>query len=136
MDAESVAAILQALATPSRLRILDRLQDGPHSVGELTQALGMEQSAVSHQLRHLRDLDFVIAERQGRHIFYRLFDDHVAKHLGRTRQASPGLHWLGGTVFLFDREQAISHAEHLRLSRGDAEISAAPALSQVRAVRQ
>ena len=114
MDAESVAAILQALATPSRLRILDRLQDGPHSVGELTQALGMEQSAVSHQLRHLRDLDFVIAERQGRHIFYRLFDDHVAKLI----------------------EQAISHAEHLRLSRGDAEISAAPALSQVRAVRQ
>jgi ArsR family transcriptional regulator, nickel/cobalt-responsive transcriptional repressor len=92
--AQSVAGILQALATPSRLRILARLQDGPHSVGELTEAMGMEQSAVSHQLRHLRDLGFVIAERQGRHMFYRLFDDHVAELI----------------------DQALSHAEHLRLS--------------------
>jgi ArsR family transcriptional regulator, nickel/cobalt-responsive transcriptional repressor len=92
--AQSVAGILQALATPSRLRILARLQDGPHSVGELTEAIGMEQSAVSHQLRHLRSLGFVIAERQGRHMFYRLFDDHVAELI----------------------DQALSHAEHLRMS--------------------
>jgi DNA-binding transcriptional ArsR family regulator len=92
--ARSVAGILQALATPSRLRILARLQDGPHSVGELTEAMGMEQSAVSHQLRHLRDLGFVVAERQGRHMFYQLFDDHVGELI----------------------DQALSHAEHLRLS--------------------
>lgn len=92
--AQSVAGILQALATPSRLRILARLQDGPHSVGELTEAMGMEQSAVSHQLRHLRDLGFVIAQRQGRHMFYRLFDDHVAELI----------------------DQALFHAEHLRLA--------------------
>ena len=56
----------------------------------------MEQSAVSHQLRLLRNLGLVEGERQGRHIEYRLHDDHVAALI----------------------EQAIYHAEHVRL--GDA----------------
>ncbi len=67
------------------------------TVGELTEALGLEQSAVSHQLRHLRDLGFVLAERHGRHVAYQLFDDHI--------------------VGLID--QAHSHAEHLRLAATD-----------------
>jgi DNA-binding transcriptional ArsR family regulator len=68
-------------------------------VGELTEALGMEQSAVSHQLRHLRVLGFVTAERQGRRIIYRLFDDHVAALI----------------------EQALSHADHVPLSASSRE---------------
>lgn len=91
--AKVVATTLQALATPSRLLILDRLQRGPLTVTELAEAVGMEQSAVSHQLRLLRNLGLVEGERRGRTIEYRLFDDHVAELI----------------------EQAVYHAEHVRL---------------------
>lgn len=97
--AKTVATTLQALATPSRLLILSRLSDGPSSVGELAQAVGMEQSAVSHQLRLLRNLGLVDGERRGRTVIYSLYDDHVAHLLN----------------------EAIYHAEHLRLGAGDAD---------------
>lgn len=90
--AKAVATTLQALATPSRLLLLARLREGPASVGELVAAVGMEQSAVSQQLRVLRNLGLVEGERQGRHIVYALYDDHVAELI----------------------DQAIYHAEHLR----------------------
>ena len=44
-------------------------------------AIGMEQSAVSHQLRVLRDHGLVVAERKGRHRVYALHDEHVASLL-------------------------------------------------------
>jgi DNA-binding transcriptional ArsR family regulator len=96
LDADSaatVAATLQALATPSRLRILTRLRQGACSVSELADAVEMEQSAVSHQLRLLRALGLVTGMRKGRTVVYRLYDNHVAmlldeavyhiEHLGR-----------------------------------------------------
>ncbi|HLI32091.1 MAG TPA: metalloregulator ArsR/SmtB family transcription factor [Solirubrobacteraceae bacterium] len=88
--AVAVADIMQALAAPSRVRILARLRAGPLSVGELAEAVGMEPSAVSHQLRVLRHLRFVVGIRHGRQIVYDLYDDHVAHLL----------------------EEAISHVEH------------------------
>ena len=95
--AKSVATTLQALATPSRLLILATLQSGPATVGELADVIGMEQSAVSHQLRLLRNLGLVDGERSGRNISYSLYDTHVAELL----------------------EQAISHAEHVRMGAMD-----------------
>lgn len=92
-----VAATLQALATPSRLYILARLQEGPCAVGELAEAVGMEPSACSHQLRLLRNLGLVTGERYGRSIVYALYDDHVAELL----------------------DQALHHVEHLRLGVRD-----------------
>src|ERR1700758_3310990 len=76
--AREVAQTMQALATPSRLLILGQLRDQPSSVGELAAAVGMERSAVSHQLRVLRHLGLVLGERQGRSIVYSLYDSHVA----------------------------------------------------------
>ncbi|HVX20765.1 MAG TPA: metalloregulator ArsR/SmtB family transcription factor [Acidimicrobiales bacterium] len=67
-----------ALSTPSRVLILGSLLDGARSVGDLTEALGMEQSAVSHQLRVLREHDLVRAEKAGRRRLYALYDEHVA----------------------------------------------------------
>lgn len=95
--AQSVAATLRALANPSRLRILATLQAGPTTVGDLSAALNLEQSAVSHQLRLLRDQGFVTTERHGRHIQYRLYDNHVGELI----------------------EQALSHAEHVRLGTAE-----------------
>src|SRR4051812_21154894 len=62
--AKSVATTLQALSTPSRLLILATLRDGPSTVGNLSEAVGMEQSAVSHQLRLLRNLGLVDGQRR------------------------------------------------------------------------
>ena len=91
--ARRVAETMQALATPSRVRILARLKEAPCSVGELAEAVGMEQSAVSHQLRLLRHLDLVVGQRSGRHTIYALHDSHVGVLL----------------------EEAVYHVEHLRL---------------------
>lgn len=76
--AQQVAETMQALSTPSRVLILARLQEeGECSVGELAEAIGMEQSAVSHQLRVLRHLRLVVGERRGRNVLYWLHDSHV-----------------------------------------------------------
>lgn len=95
LDAASAAVLattLQALGTPSRLLILDRLRTGPSSVGELAEAVGMTQSAVSQQLRVLRNLGLVAGQREGRSVVYELHDDHVAALL----------------------DEALFHAEHVR----------------------
>src|SRR5207248_7566531 len=76
--AREVAQTMQALATPSRVRILARLRQSPCAVGELASAVEMERSAVSQQLRVLRHLGLVIGERHGRSIVYALHDSHVA----------------------------------------------------------
>ena len=75
--ASAVAQTMQALATPSRLMILSRLRREPCPVGQLAADIGMEQSAVSHQLRMLRHLGLVEGTRQGRTTVYALYDDHV-----------------------------------------------------------
>ena len=99
--AGAVADTMQALATPSRVRILGRLRAGAASVNELAAAVAMDPSAVSHQLRVLRHLRFVVGRREGRRVLYDLHDDHVAHLL----------------------DEAISHVEHVQL--GLAERSAA-----------
>jgi DNA-binding transcriptional ArsR family regulator len=76
--AGAVATTLQALASPSRLLILTRLREAPCTVTALAEAVEMEQSAVSHQLRLLRHLGLVTATREGRTIVYALYDRHVA----------------------------------------------------------
>jgi DNA-binding transcriptional ArsR family regulator len=77
-DAQDVARLMSALGTASRVRILARLRIGPCAVGELSAELEMEQPAVSHQLRVLRDLGLVVGDRDGRSVIYGLFDSHVA----------------------------------------------------------
>jgi len=76
-DAEQVADAMFALSLPSRVQILACLLDGPHAVTELMEALSMEQSAVSHQLRVLREHELVRVERDGRRRVYALRDEHV-----------------------------------------------------------
>jgi ArsR family transcriptional regulator, nickel/cobalt-responsive transcriptional repressor len=75
--AEQLAETMFALATPSRLQILACLRAGPLSVTQIIAAVGMEQSAVSHQLRVLRDHSAVSVERRGRERVYALRDEHV-----------------------------------------------------------
>jgi ArsR family transcriptional regulator, nickel/cobalt-responsive transcriptional repressor len=76
--AERVADAMFALASPSRIQILACLRDDPHSVGEIVDTVKLEQSAVSHQLRVLRDQGLVRVERVGRQRVYALQDEFVA----------------------------------------------------------
>lgn len=75
--AERVADTMFALSTPSRLQILLALRPGPRTVSEIVEAVGMEQSAVSHQLRVLRDHSVLTMRRIGRKRQYALHDQHV-----------------------------------------------------------
>ncbi len=75
--ARDVAETMQALAAPSRVRILARLRQSPCSVNELAGDVQLEQSAVSHQLRLLRHLGFVEGRRDGNRVVYSLHDEHV-----------------------------------------------------------
>ncbi len=79
---ERTAALLGLLGHPKRLEALLLLRDGPLSAGELASQLGLEQSAMSHQLRLLRDARLVSSDRQGRRVLYRLTDHHVAHIIG------------------------------------------------------
>jgi DNA-binding transcriptional ArsR family regulator len=69
--------IFRVLGDPTRVRILDALVERERNVGDLATGLGLTQSAVSHQLRLLRDARIVRTRRAGRSVFYALDDAHV-----------------------------------------------------------
>ena len=74
-----LAELFSALSDPSRLEIISALLERELSVGEIAQGIGLSQSAVSHQLRGLRQMHLVRGRREGRQVFYCLDDDHVAR---------------------------------------------------------
>ena len=78
---DETVRLLKGFANETRLRILYLLRDREVCVHDLVEALGMSQSAVSHQLRVLRDARLVSHRRDGRHVYYRLADDHVREML-------------------------------------------------------
>lgn len=78
LSVEHAVDVLVAMAHPARLAVLSWLhRRGPASVGELAEGLSVEQSAMSHHLRLLRDRRLVATERDGRWVKYRLDDDQV-----------------------------------------------------------
>jgi ArsR family transcriptional regulator, nickel/cobalt-responsive transcriptional repressor len=83
--AVAIAELMQALAAPSRVRLLYALRDGEAGVAALAEAAGITPSAASQQLRILRHLRFVATRRDGRSILYRLHDGHVASLLDEVR---------------------------------------------------
>jgi DNA-binding transcriptional ArsR family regulator len=84
-EAVAIAELMQALATPSRVRLLFALRDGEAGVGELAERAAVTPSAASQQLRILRHLRFVATRRDGRAVLYRLHDGHVAALLDEVR---------------------------------------------------
>ncbi len=97
--ASLIADAMFALSTPSRVQILGCLLAGPLAVGDITALLGMEQSAISHQLRVLREAGLVSAERRGKHRVYAISGDAVREllaavlHLAGLRE--PADSWRG-----------------------------------------
>jgi ArsR family transcriptional regulator len=74
-----LAALFNSLSDPTRLRILAAMMAGEVNVGDLVQAVGLSKSAVSHQLRGLRDKRVIRTRKQGRQVFIALDDEHITE---------------------------------------------------------
>lgn len=79
LKAIKLAELFSALSDASRIRIIAQLIDGEMSVRAIADGLGMTESAVSHQLRGLRQMHLVRARKAGRQVFYSIDDDHVSR---------------------------------------------------------
>ena len=75
--ASDLANLFDALSDTTRILIISALLDGEVGVGDLVARLGLTKSAVSHQLRGLRDKRLIRTRKQGRNVFVCLDDDHV-----------------------------------------------------------
>lgn len=78
-EVDVLAKYFRGFGDPTRLRILDLLRKEERSVGELVAALRQPQPKVSNHLACLRWCGFVVAERRGKRVFYRLSDARVAE---------------------------------------------------------
>jgi DNA-binding transcriptional ArsR family regulator len=76
---EMVAKFFRALADPTRLRLLEFLMDGEHTVTECVEQVGLSQGRISSHLACLSDCGYVQARRQGRFAYYRATDSRVAE---------------------------------------------------------
>ncbi|NTU94071.1 MAG: helix-turn-helix transcriptional regulator [Chlorobiaceae bacterium] len=74
-----LAQLFKVLGDHTRMRILNALYRSELCVCDLTSILGMNQSAVSHQLRVLRDAKIVRSRKQGKNVLYSLDDSHIAE---------------------------------------------------------
>ena len=79
LKAIQLAELFSALSDASRVRIISLLIEREMSVSALAEGLNMTESAVSHQLRGLRQMRIVRARKEGRQVFYTLEDEHVQK---------------------------------------------------------
>lgn len=74
-----LADLFKVFGDSTRLRVMVTISDSELSVTEIAEALGMEQSTISHQLRVLRQNKLVRVRRDGKQMYYSLDDDHVKK---------------------------------------------------------
>jgi DNA-binding transcriptional ArsR family regulator len=72
-----LALTYRILGDPTRLKIIMALRGGEMCVCDIAAFLGLSESAVSHQLRRLRELSLVSWRRDGQILYYRLDDNHV-----------------------------------------------------------
>lgn len=75
--ASDLATLFDSLSDPTRILIIAALIDGEVGVGELVERLGVTKSAISHQLRGLRDKRLIRTRKQGRNVFVCIDDDHI-----------------------------------------------------------
>ncbi len=76
-DLDRLAQTYKVMGDPTRLKIIIALGGGEMCVCDLSAFLGLSESAVSHQLRRLKDLSLVKHRRDGQILYYSLNDDHV-----------------------------------------------------------
>jgi DNA-binding transcriptional ArsR family regulator len=77
LTAAHVAELFRAFSDTSRVRILHALTTQEMNVNALAELVGISDSAVSHHLRSLRQMELVVARREGKEVYYRIEDDHI-----------------------------------------------------------
>ena len=80
-ELDRLALTYKVLGDPNRLKIVMALRNVEMCVCDLAAFTGLSESAVSHQLRRLKDLALVKSRRDGQIIYYALDDDHVSELL-------------------------------------------------------
>lgn len=75
--ASRLAELFSALSDTSRVRIIAVLTGGEMNVGALAEEVDISESAVSHHMRHLRQMRLVRTRKEGRFVYYALDDDHI-----------------------------------------------------------
>lgn len=78
LSATKLARTFQALADPTRVRIISALLKTELCVCDIAALLGVSQSAISHQLRQMRDQRLVKSRKEGRIVYYTLDDEHIS----------------------------------------------------------
>ena len=81
-----MAELFKMFGDSTRIKILSLLFEGEKCVQEITEAAGATQSAVSHQLRLLKQARLVRCRRKGKQIYYSLADAHVKTILGMAKE--------------------------------------------------
>ncbi len=76
-EVEHLSRFFKAFGDPTRLNILRALESGEICVCDIAATLGITESAISHQLRLLRQLNLVANRREGTILYYRLNDEHI-----------------------------------------------------------
>ena len=76
--AAGLAELFRTMSDTNRVRILATLIDGERNVRSVAETVTISESAVSHHLRHLRQMRLVRTRKEGREVYYSLDDDHVA----------------------------------------------------------
>jgi DNA-binding transcriptional ArsR family regulator len=76
-EMERLALTFKIMGDPTRLNIIMALRGGEMCVCDIAAYIGISESAVSHQLRRLRELSLVRSRRDGQVLYYTLDDDHV-----------------------------------------------------------
>ncbi|MDO4384130.1 MAG: metalloregulator ArsR/SmtB family transcription factor [Eubacteriales bacterium] len=77
-ELQDLADLFKMFADSTRIKILVDLSGGEKNVTEICEDLEMNQSAVSHQLKILRNAKLLTARREGKSMYYSLADDHVS----------------------------------------------------------
>lgn len=80
-EVEAVSSIFKVLGDPTRINILWSLIGREMCVCDLAATLGMTKSAISHQLKTMKDAAVVKSRRDGKNVFYSLDDSHVSRML-------------------------------------------------------
>lgn len=80
---KKVSKMLKLLSEPTRINILYLLEGKELNVGTIAEFLNMEQSAVSHQLKLLKEARLIKSRRNGKHNLYSQTDEHVYKILNQ-----------------------------------------------------
>ena len=83
VDVQELADLFKVLGDPTRIRIVQQLLNKEMCVTDIAESMGMGQSAISHQLRVLRQARLVTFRKEGKNVMYSLNDEHVVMLLSQ-----------------------------------------------------